>query len=43
MKPAYRSAVKDRKGAVQVDGFLVDAATMRLFGKVLEMADRIGM
>ena len=43
MKAAYRSAVKDGKGAAQVDGFLVDAATMRLFGKVLEMADRIGM
>ena len=43
MKAAYRSAVQDGKGAVQGDEFLVDAATMRLFGKVLEMADRIGM
>ena len=43
MNEAYLAAVKDGKGAAQVDGYLVDAATMRLYGKVLEMADRIGM
>ena len=43
MNAAYLEAVKDGKGAAQVDGYLVDAATMRLYNKVLEMADRIGM
>ena len=43
MNAAYLEAVENGKGAAQVDGFLVDAATMRLYGKVLEMADRIGI
>ena len=43
MNAAYLEAVKDGKGAAQVDGYLVDAATMRLYNKVLEMANRIGM
>ena len=43
MNAAYLKAVENGKGAAQVDGFLVDAATMRLYGKVLEMADRIGI
>ncbi len=40
---AYLDAVAAGKGAAQVDGFMVDAATMRVFNKVLELADRIGM
>ncbi len=43
MNAAYLKAVENGEGAAQVDAFLVDAATMRLYGKVLEMADRIGM
>jgi citrate lyase subunit beta/citryl-CoA lyase len=43
MNAAYTEAVENGKGAAQVDGFLVDAATMRLYTKILEMADRIGM
>ena len=43
MNAAYLKAVENGEGAAQVDGFLVDAATMRLYGKVLEMADRIGI
>ena len=43
MNAAYADAVNSGKGAAQVDGFLVDAATMRLYTKILEMADRIGM
>ena len=43
MNEAYLAAVAEGKGAAQVDGFMVDAATMRLFSNVLSMADRIGM
>lgn len=43
LNEAYLAAVAEGKGAAQVDGFMVDAATMRLFSNVLEMADRIGM
>ena len=43
MNEAYLAAVADGRGAAQVDGFLVDAATMRLYGQVLAMAERIGM
>ena len=43
MNAAYTEALENGKGAAQVDGFLVAAATMRLYTKILEMADRIGM
>lgn len=43
LNAAYLAAVEEGKGAAQVDGFMVDAATMRLFSNVLDMADRIGM
>jgi citrate lyase subunit beta/citryl-CoA lyase len=43
LKAAYLEAVTDGRGAAQVDGVLVDAASLRLFQNVLDMADRIGM
>ncbi len=43
MNEAYLAAVEDGKGAAQVDGVMVDAATMRLYNGVLAMAERIGM
>lgn len=43
LKAAYLAAVADGRGAAQVDGTLVDAASLRVFQNVLNMADRIGM
>lgn len=43
MNAAYLEAVADGRGAAQVDGTMVDAATLRAFQNVLDMADRIGM
>jgi citrate lyase subunit beta/citryl-CoA lyase len=43
LKAAYLEAVADGRGAAQVDGVLVDAASLRVFQNVLFMADRIGM
>ena len=43
MNAAYLEAVADGRGAAQVDGTMVDAATLRLFQNVIDMADRIGM
>jgi len=43
MNAAYLEAVADGRGAAQVDGTMVDAATLRVFQNVLDMADRLGM
>ena len=43
MQAAYLAAVADGKGAAQVDGVLIDAATLRLYQNVLDMAELIGM
>jgi citrate lyase subunit beta/citryl-CoA lyase len=43
LKQAYLDAVADGRGAAQVDGVLVDAASLRVYQKVLDMADRLGM
>ncbi|MFP6681354.1 MAG: CoA ester lyase, partial [Gammaproteobacteria bacterium] len=43
LKAAYLEAVADGRGAAQVDGTLVDAASLRVFQNTLDMADRIGM
>ncbi|MEM7540650.1 MAG: CoA ester lyase, partial [Pseudomonadota bacterium] len=43
LNEGYLAAVAEGKGAAQVDGFMVDAATMRLFQNTLDMADRLGM
>lgn len=43
MQQAYLNAVAKGQGAAQVDGVLVDAATLRVYQNILNMADRIGM
>lgn len=43
LKAAYLEAIADGRGAAQVDGVLVDAASLRVFQNVLDMAERIGM
>ncbi len=43
LKAAYLEAVADGRGAAQIDGTLVDAASLRVFQNILDMADRIGM
>ena len=43
LKAAYLDAVADGRGAAQVDGSLVDAASLRVFQNILDMAERIGM
>lgn len=43
LNAAYLEAVADGRGAAQVDGTMVDAATLRVFQNVIDMADRIGI
>lgn len=42
-KAAYERAVADGHGAIEVDGVMVDAATMRIVRNIIDRADLIGM
>jgi citrate lyase subunit beta / citryl-CoA lyase len=40
---AYRAAQAQGLGAIQVDGQMVDVATVRLVQRVIDLAERAGM
>ncbi len=42
-KAAYEAALAEGLGAIQVDGMMVDAASIRILDNVLERADLIGL